>query len=149
MSAKRLFYKQKHLKEQEYLWFFSDIKNFHQNDRISRRNDRWLCADGPNEAPSCSKFPATVMVFGVVKGIEGHIIASQFSPQSPRVNEDADAYVGIVQTIVKPPWVNTVANGGRPCLSTRFGSISKSSQNPGLEGKEFLSSCHTELMTAS
>ncbi|KAM3173076.1 hypothetical protein ACTXT7_013209 [Hymenolepis weldensis] len=47
----------------------------------------------------CTKLPATVMVFGVVKGI----------------NTDAGAYVETLQTIVvKPPWIDSVANGGRP-----------------------------------
>ncbi|KAM3185067.1 hypothetical protein ACTXT7_007104 [Hymenolepis weldensis] len=48
-----------------------------------------------------------------------------------RVNEDADAdvdadaYVETLQTIVvKPPWTDSVASGGRPpCLPTILGSI--------------------------
>ncbi|KAM3183734.1 hypothetical protein ACTXT7_009791 [Hymenolepis weldensis] len=34
-----------------------------------------------------------------------------------RVNADADAYVKTLQTIVvKPPWIDSVANGGRPSV---------------------------------
>ncbi|KAM3185613.1 hypothetical protein ACTXT7_006024 [Hymenolepis weldensis] len=50
-------------------------------------------------------------------------------PQGLRVNADADAdaYVETPQFIIaKPPWIDSVANGGRPlplCLSTRSGPI--------------------------
>ena len=51
-------------------------KNFDQDQKVNQRNDRWLCADS-TEVPTVmhTKFPATVMVFGVVSR-EGHIISS-------------------------------------------------------------------------
>ncbi|KAM3171007.1 hypothetical protein ACTXT7_017471 [Hymenolepis weldensis] len=65
-------------------------------------------------------FPKAVMVIGVVKGNAGHIMAPPFFPRGLRINTDADAdaYVGTLQTIaVKPPWIESVANGGRlPCV---------------------------------
>ncbi|KAM3187090.1 hypothetical protein ACTXT7_003000 [Hymenolepis weldensis] len=62
-----------------------------------------------------TKFPATVMVFGVVMGSEGHIMTPQFPPQGLRVNADADAHVETLQTtVVKPPLIDSVANGGKP-----------------------------------
>ncbi|KAM3173510.1 hypothetical protein ACTXT7_012369 [Hymenolepis weldensis] len=41
---------------------------------------------------------------------EGHNMTPHFRPQSLRIN--ADAYVEIPQTIVKPLWMDSVANGG-------------------------------------
>ena len=78
MRAKRLLNKLKHPEEQEILWFFSDEKNFDQDQKVNRRNDRWLCAD-PSEVPTVmhTKFPATVMVFGVVSN-EEHIMPPHF-----------------------------------------------------------------------
>ncbi|KAM3188500.1 hypothetical protein ACTXT7_000054 [Hymenolepis weldensis] len=60
---------------------------------------------------------------------------------------NADAYVKTLQILVKPS-IDSVANG-KPCLQTKLGSIPQSSQNPGLDGREFLSSCHTKPMSAS
>ncbi|KAM3178509.1 hypothetical protein ACTXT7_002389 [Hymenolepis weldensis] len=64
------------------------------------------------------KFPPIVMVFGVVKESEGgHTMAPPFFPQGLKVNADADDYAETLQTIVaKPPWIDSVANGGRPCV---------------------------------
>ncbi|KAM3182913.1 hypothetical protein ACTXT7_011397 [Hymenolepis weldensis] len=50
------------------------------------------------------------MLFGVVRR-EGHIVTPPFFPQGLRVNADTDAYVKALQTIVKPPWIDTVVNG--------------------------------------
>ncbi|KAM3177740.1 hypothetical protein ACTXT7_003953 [Hymenolepis weldensis] len=75
------------------------------------------------------------MIFGVVKGGEGW---------SLRVNADADAYVEILQTIVvKPPWIESVANGGRPPPHKAFKT------HDWMDGREFSSSCHTKLLIAS
>ncbi|KAM3184332.1 hypothetical protein ACTXT7_008548 [Hymenolepis weldensis] len=45
---------------------------------------------------------------------EGHIMTPPLFPQGPRVNAVADAYVKTLQIIVKLPWIDSVANGGRP-----------------------------------
>ncbi|KAM3186045.1 hypothetical protein ACTXT7_005183 [Hymenolepis weldensis] len=96
----------------------------------------------PTEVPTVmhTKFPTTVMVFGVVR-IKELIVTPPCFPQGFRVNADADAYVETLQTIlVKPPWIDSTVL----CLLTRFGSIPLSSQNPGLDGRKFSLSCHTK-----
>ncbi|KAM3175288.1 hypothetical protein ACTXT7_008820 [Hymenolepis weldensis] len=62
-----------------------------------------------------TNFPPTVMLFGVMKGSEGGAHNhSPIFPQDFRINTDADAYVETLQTIVvKPPWIDSAANGGR------------------------------------
>ena len=54
--------------------FFSDEKNFTQDQKVNQQNDRWLCED-PKEVPivMSTKFPASVMVLGVVSN-EGHMM---------------------------------------------------------------------------
>ncbi|EFN87647.1 hypothetical protein EAI_01466, partial [Harpegnathos saltator] len=63
IRGKRLLNKFKHPEVPNMLWFFSDEKNFDQDQKINRRNDRWLCSH-PTEVPRVmhTKFPATVMV---------------------------------------------------------------------------------------
>ncbi|KAM3171117.1 hypothetical protein ACTXT7_017255 [Hymenolepis weldensis] len=31
--------------EREYPWFFSDENNFHQDQKVNLRNNKWLCVD--------------------------------------------------------------------------------------------------------
>ncbi|KAM3180635.1 hypothetical protein ACTXT7_015907 [Hymenolepis weldensis] len=46
---------------------------------------------------------------------EEHILTLALFPQGLRVNGDVDTYVETLQTIVvKPPWIESAANGGRP-----------------------------------
>jgi hypothetical protein len=58
------------------LIFFSDEKNFSQNQKLNRKNNRWLCAD-ISEVPvvMATKFPTTVMVLGRVSN-EGDMMLS-------------------------------------------------------------------------
>jgi len=56
-----------------------------------------------------TKFPATVMVLGVVSN-EGHVMPPHFFSQGLRVN--AAAYIEALETVVKP-WIDSVS-GGRP-----------------------------------
>jgi len=81
------------------LWFYSDEKNFDQDQKVNRRNDR-LCAD-PSEVPHVmhTKLPATVMVLEVVSN-ERHVMPSHFFPQGLRVN--ATAYIAVLEAVVKP-----------------------------------------------
>ena len=74
IHPQRLLNKLKHPEIPDMLWFSSDEKNFDQDKKINRRNDRWLCAD-PSDVPHVmhTKFSATVMVLGVVNN-EGHIM---------------------------------------------------------------------------
>ena len=108
MRSKRLLNKVKNPHEQGMFWFFSDEKNFDQDQKNNRRNDRWLCAD-PSEVPRVmhTKFPATVMVLGVVSS-EGHVMPPYFFPQGLRVN--AAGYLDVLKAVVKP-WIDKVSNG--------------------------------------
>ena len=78
IRAQRLLSKLKHSEISDMLWFYSDEKNFDQDQKVNRRNDRWLCVD-PSEVPHVmhTKFPATVMVLGVVSN-EGHVHPTSF-----------------------------------------------------------------------
>jgi len=90
------------------LRFFSDEKNFIQDQKVNRQNDRWLC-DDPFKVPTVmhTKCPSSVMVLGVVSS-EGHIMPPYFFPQGLRIN--ADAYIDVLRTVVKP-WMDKVARG--------------------------------------
>ena len=112
IRGKRLLSKLKHPEVPNMLWFFSDEKNFDQDQKINRRNDRWLCSN-PTEVPRVmhTKFPATVMVLGVVSN-EGHIMPPHFFQQGLRVN--AVAYIEVLETVVKP-WIDSV-RGDRPYI---------------------------------
>jgi hypothetical protein len=50
-----------------HLIFFSDENNLSQDQKINRKNNWWLCSDN-SEVPTgmATKFPATVMVLGIV-----------------------------------------------------------------------------------
>ena len=63
----KLLNKLKHPKESNMLWFFSDEKNFCQDQAHNRQNHRWI-AICPNDVPRVmkTKFPNTVMVFGMI-----------------------------------------------------------------------------------
>lgn len=75
---------------------------------MNRRNDRWLCAD-PSDVPHVmhTKFPASVMVLGVVSS-EGHIMPPHFFQQGLRLN--AAGYNEVLETVVKP-WIDRVCDG--------------------------------------
>ena len=90
------------------LRFFSDEKNFIQDRKVNRQNDRWLCED-PSDVPTVmhSKFPASVMVLGVVSS-EGHVMPPYFFPKGLRIS--ADDYINVLSTVVKP-WMDEVASG--------------------------------------
>ena len=70
----KLLNKLKHPKDPDMLWFFSDEKNFCQDQMHNRQNHRWV-AMCPKDVPRVmkTKFPATVMVFGVVSS-EGDVM---------------------------------------------------------------------------
>lgn len=105
--SKRLLNKLKNALEADVICFFSDKKNFAQDQKLNRRNDRWLCSD-PFEMPRviCTKFPSIVMVLDVVSN-EGHVIPPHFFPQGLRVN--AAAYIEVLETVVKP-WIDNICN---------------------------------------
>ena len=63
----RLINKLKHPMKPNMLWFFSDEKNFCQDQVHNSQNPRWIATNN-RDVPRVmkTKFPATVMVFGVV-----------------------------------------------------------------------------------
>lgn len=107
-KAKKLLSKLKNSKEKNPLIFFSDEKNFQQDQVVNKRNNRWLCMD-VNEVPIImkTKFPTAVMVMGVVSN-EGDIMPPHFFLRGSRLN--ADAYLEVLRQIVVP-WMKQVANG--------------------------------------
>ena len=108
LRGKRLLNKLKRPEEPGMLWFFSDEKNFDQDQKVNRKNDRWLCSD-PTEVPTVmhTKFPSSVMVLGVVSS-EGHVMPPHFFQEGLRVN--AAGYIRVLKTVVKP-WIDRVAQG--------------------------------------
>lgn len=108
IRAKRLFNKLKHLEQPGLLWFFSDEKHFVQDLEVNQRNDRWLCKTS-EEVPTVmhTKFPASVMVLGVVSS-EGDVKPPHFFRQGAKVN--AVAYTDVLNTVAKP-WITAVARG--------------------------------------
>jgi hypothetical protein len=66
-GAMKLLNKLQYPKDPGMLWFFSDEKNFCQDQVHNRQNQYWV-AMCPKNVPRVmkTKFPATVMVFGVV-----------------------------------------------------------------------------------
>ena len=108
IRGKRLLNKLKHPEEPDMLWFFSDEKNFDQDQKVNRTNDRWLCSD-PTEVPTVmhTKFPSSVMVLGVVSN-EGHVMPPHLFQEGIRVN--AAGYIRVLETVVKP-WIDQVAQG--------------------------------------
>ena len=67
--SQKLLNKLKHpLQAANMLWFFLTKKTFARIKYTMTINNRWLVAQNPTEVP---KFPATVMVFGVVSTVRG------------------------------------------------------------------------------
>ena len=124
-KAKKLLNKIKNLgKKKTTLIFFSDEKNFTQDQKVNKQNDRWLC-EVPEEVPivMSTKFPAAVMVLGVVSN-EGDIMPPHFFERGLRVN--AEVYIDVMRDVVKP-WMDEVA-GGRPYVFQQDGAPAHSAQ---------------------
>ncbi|QQP40452.1 Uncharacterized protein FKW44_014491 [Caligus rogercresseyi] len=66
-KALKLLNKLKHPVHNETLWFFSDEKNFTQDQKHNSQNNR-CCVRNPHEVPivAQTKFPAAVIVFGII-----------------------------------------------------------------------------------
>ena len=92
------------------LWFFSDEKYFCQDQVHNSQNHRWIATNN-RDVPRVmkTKFPATVMVFGVVSS-EGHIMPPHIFEVSLKVN--TKVYLDVLKSVVIP-WCNQVT-GGKP-----------------------------------
>ncbi|KAM3177278.1 hypothetical protein ACTXT7_004844 [Hymenolepis weldensis] len=91
VRANRLLNKLKQREEKECLWFFSHENNFHQDEKVNRKNDGRLWAD-PTEFP-------TVM-------------------RERRTLESVQMQMPLQTIVVKQPWIDGVVNGGRPSMSS-------------------------------
>ena len=92
--------KLKNPKERKPLIYFTDEKNFQQDQKVKWKNNRWLC-ENADEVPIVmkTKYPGTVKVFGVVSN-EGNIMSPHFLQQELRVN--AVAYLDVLQNVFVP-----------------------------------------------
>ena len=116
--ARALLNKFKNPPANDILIFYSDEKNFSQDQKVNRNNNRWLCSD-PSDVPiiMATKFPATVMVLGVVSN-KGDVMPPYVFEAGLRVN--ADVYLDVLRNTVKP-WMDQVA-GGRPYIWQQDGA---------------------------
>ena len=106
------------------IWFFSDKKNFCQDQAVNNQNNRWLavCSEDVLKVMQ-TKFPATVMVFGVVSS-KGHVMPPHIFQKGLKVN--TVEYLKVSEMHVLPS-IRKVA-AGRPyvwqqdlasCLTSR------------------------------
>ena len=97
-----------HPAEPQTIWFFSDEKNFCQDQKYNMQNNRWL-AYSQKDTPRVmqTKFVQTVMAFGCVS-CEGDVMPPHFFREGLRLN--SDAYMELLITVVKPR-ITRVANG--------------------------------------
>ncbi|KAM3171983.1 hypothetical protein ACTXT7_015482 [Hymenolepis weldensis] len=139
MRAKGFSKKLKYPEEEECLWFFSDQKNFHWDEKVNPRNNRWPCAD-PTQVP-------TVMHAHEVF-INSKVL--NFFPRNLRDNVETDAYVEALRTIFKPSWTDGVDRAGRLCVFQQDSAPSYKAlkTQDWMDSKEFSSSCHTKLLMA-
>ena len=86
--ARALLLRLKKPKASKQIIFFSDEKNFTQDQKVNRKNNRWLCRD-ISEVPVVmhTKFPQTVMVLGVVSS-EGDVMPPYFFLKGLKVNSE-------------------------------------------------------------
>jgi transposase len=105
-KAKLLLTRLKHPHSNGQLIFFSDEKNFSQEQKVNSQNDRWLCSE-PEEVPvvMTPKFPATVMVLGVISS-DGDVMPPHFFEKGQRIT--AEVYVDVLSTVVEP-WMRQIA----------------------------------------
>ena len=88
------------------LWFFSDEKNFCQ-DQVHNRQNHQRIAMCRNDVPRVmkTKFPNTVMVFGVINS-DGDVMQLQIFKTALWV--DTEIYLQVMETVVLP-WIKQVA----------------------------------------
>ena len=112
----RLLNKLNHSKKPNMLWFFSYEKNFCQDQVHNSQNHHWIATNN-RDVPRVmkTKFPATVMVFGVVSS-EGHIMPPHIFEVSLKVN--TKVYLDLLKSVVIPR-CNQVA-GGRPWVWQQY-----------------------------
>jgi hypothetical protein len=107
-NAKLMLNKLKNPAANNQLIFFSDEKNFSQDQKVNKKNNRWLCVD-ISEVPvaMATKFPATVMVLGMVNN-EGDVMPPHIFAKGLKIN--TEEYTKVLKEVVKP-WMDEVAAG--------------------------------------
>ena len=105
IKSVRLLNQLKHPKKPNMLWFFSDEKNFYQDQVHNSQNHHWIAMNNRNMLRVMkTKFPATIMVFGVLSS-EGHIMPPLILKVKTKV------YLDVLKSVVIP-WCNQVADPG-------------------------------------
>lgn len=99
IRQKRLVNKLKHPKEPGMLWFFSDTKNFDQDQKMNRRNNKQLCAVPMKVTTMMPTKFTSLMVLGIATN-EGHSIHPHFCLQTIRLN--TTDYTELLDTVMKP-----------------------------------------------
>ena len=104
----RLPNKLKYPKKPNMVWFFSDERNLCQHQLYNSQNHRWIATNKRNVPRVMkTKFPATVMVFGVVSS-KGHIMPPRIFQVGLKVNTKVN--LNMLKSVVIP-WWNQVATG--------------------------------------
>ncbi len=100
---------------------------------MNKRNNRWLSLD-TTEVPivMSTKFPATVMVLGVVSN-EGDVMMPHIFPKGLRVNRAE--YIKVLDEVVKP-WMDEIAGGTPLRLPAGRGARPQQQADPGLVAGE-------------
>ena len=106
-QTSKLCNKLKHPLEPDMLWFFSDEKNFCQDQKINSQN-RWLTVT-PKDVPKLmqTKFSMTSVVHS-----ERDVMPSYFFPEVLKLNNEGR--IRVHSEVVKP-WIGCVA-AGRPYM---------------------------------
>ena len=104
--CQKLLNKLKHPLQRNMIWFFSDEKNFCQDQAVNNQNNCWLavCSEDVPKVMQ-TKFPATVMVFGVILS---HIMPPYIFQKGLKVN--TVEYLKVLEMHILPG-ICKVANG--------------------------------------
>jgi hypothetical protein len=88
---------------------FSDESNFTVDGAYNPQNDRWLSVDRSGVPPVMkTKFPAKIMVFGLVTS-DGKVMPAHIFPGGLKVN--TDVYVDLLKKVVWPWLASTYPPG--------------------------------------
>ena len=106
LKVHKLMSKLKHCKELEMLLFFSDQKNFFQDQIYNKQNYCWI-AIRSQDVPMVMKtmFPVTVIVFGIMLS-ERYVMSPYVFETSLRVN--TQIYMEVMET-TRLPWMKEIA----------------------------------------
>ena len=103
IKSVRLLNKLKHPKKSNMIWFFSDEKNFCQDQVQYSQSHRWIATNNKDVPRGTkTKFPAMVMVFEVVSN-EGHIMPTHIFEVDLKTN--TKVFLDALKSVVIP-WCN-------------------------------------------